>query len=169
MTESVQHKLTRVRRPRVQITYDVEVGNAIEKKELPFVVGILADLSGDREDELPILRDRKFVEIDRDNIFEIMSIIHPRVTMRVANKISQEENPEDIAVELKFTHLEDFEPQKIASNAACLSELFAKRNKIRDILAKLDGNDLLETLLDRVMKEKDTREQLAKEITERKG
>ena len=166
MAESKQHKLSRVRRPRVQITYDVEIGDAIEKKELPFVVGVMADLSGNPEDPLPTLKERKFVEIDRDNFLNIMAIINPRLTMRVANKLSTE--PSETSFEIRFASMEDFEPQNIAKNIPALAELFNKRNILKDLLTKMDGNDKMESLLTTVMKNKEMQQQLAKEIEEHK-
>ncbi|MDR0630525.1 MAG: type VI secretion system contractile sheath small subunit [Holosporales bacterium] len=121
MPESRQHTLDRVRKPRVHITYDVEIGNAIEKKELPFVVGVMADLSGNPEVPLPIIKNRKFVEIDRDNFADIMAVINPRLIIRVANKLS-DETPE-MSVELRFERMEDFEPQNLAKNIPSLVDL----------------------------------------------
>ena len=172
MSASVQHKISRVRKPRVQITYDVEIGDAIEKRELPFVVGVISDLSGDRDVELPPLRDRKFIEIDRDNLMDIMYTIHPRLTMKVVDKInhsvSEDGEESTVSLELRFRNLEDFEPQNLAKNAACLSDIFSVRNKLRDVLVKLDGNDMLEKLLTDVMNNKEIRDQLKKEIDEYK-
>lgn len=172
MSASIQHKIDRVRKPRVQITYDVEIGDAIEKRELPFVVGVISDLSGDRDVELPPLRDRKFIEIDRDNLMDIMHTIHPRLTAKVVDRVnpSVSEDGEEgtISVELRFRNLEDFEPQNLAKNAACLSDIFSARNKLRDVLVKLDGNDKLEKLLTDVMNNKELRDQLSRDIEEYK-
>ncbi|MDR0695593.1 MAG: type VI secretion system contractile sheath small subunit [Holosporales bacterium] len=164
MAESRQHTLDRVRRPRVHITYDVELGDAIEKKELPFVVGVLADLSGESENPLPKLKDRKFVEIDRDNFAEIMEIINPRLVIRIANRLS-DENPE-ISVELRFKGMEDFEPQNLAKNVPSLAELYDKRNKFKNLISKMDGNDALEALLTQIMKNNDNLQKLKKELDE---
>lgn len=169
MAESIQHKLDRVRRPRVQITYDVEIGDAIEKRELPFVVGVIADLSGNRDEELPNLRDRKFVEVDRDNLMDIMAVIHPRITMSVRDMVNKSDNPDEdkrISVELRFKSIDDFEPQNVARNAECVSDIFVLRNNLRDVLAKLDGNDKLEKLLNDVMNKQDVRDKLSSEISE---
>ncbi|MDR0744774.1 MAG: type VI secretion system contractile sheath small subunit, partial [Holosporales bacterium] len=136
MAESRQHTLDRVRKPRVHITYDVEIGDAIEKKELPFVVGVLADLSGNPENPLPNMKNRKFVEIDRDNFMEIMSVINPRLIVRVQNKLS-DENPE-ISVELLFENMSDFEPQNIAKNIPVLASLYQKRNNLKNLITKMD-------------------------------
>jgi type VI secretion system protein ImpB len=145
MPESTQHKLDRIRPPRVQITYDVEIGGAIQKKELPLVMGILADLSGKPEQPLPKLKDRKFVEIDRDNFNAILKSITPRATMQVDNKLSKEGGKTNI--ELKFQHIDDFSPLNIVQQVPALSELFKARQRLNDLLAKLDGNDKLDTML----------------------
>jgi len=111
-SESQQHKLDRVRRPRVQITYDVETNGAMQKVELPFVVGVMADLSAQRKTPLPAMKDRKFVEIDRDNINKVMADAAPELQMRVDNKLA--EDGSQLAVNLKFKNLDDFEPGRVA-------------------------------------------------------
>ncbi|MBW1829571.1 MAG: type VI secretion system contractile sheath small subunit, partial [Deltaproteobacteria bacterium] len=108
MAESTQHKLDRIRPPRVQITYDVEIGDSIQMKELPFVGGILADLSGKPEEPLPKLKERKFVEIDRDNFNDIMDSINPRLVFQVGNKLVDDDS--NMNLELKFNHMDDFNP-----------------------------------------------------------
>ena len=162
MAESRQHTLDRVRKPRVQITYDVEIGDAIEKKELPFVVGVLADLSGNPENPLPAMKNRKFVEIDRDNFMDIMAVINPRLVIRVANKLS-DENPE-ISIELRFKEMSDFEPQNLAKNIPALAALYQKRNNLKNLIAKMDGNDPLEALLTQIMKNNDNLQKLKAEV-----
>ena len=109
--ESTQHKLDRVRRPRVHITYDVQIGDAIEMKELPFVMGILADLSGKPDEPLPRLMDRKFVEIDRDNFHDVLKGTKPRIAFRVDNKLTNDDTK--MGVELRFNSLDDFEPEQV--------------------------------------------------------
>jgi len=145
MPESTQHKLDRIRPPRVQITYDVEIGGAIQKKELPLVVGIMADLSGKPEEALPKLKDRKFVEIDRDNFNDILKSIAPRMTAQVDNKLSKDGGKTNI--ELKFRHIDDFSPLNIVLQVEALKKLFESRQKLNDLLAKLDGNDTLDNML----------------------
>src|ERR1700682_4630279 len=108
MAESTQHKLDRVRPPRVQITYDVEVGDAVQKKELPFIIGVLADLSGQPAQALPKVKDRKFVEIDNDNFNDVLASIGPRAVFRVDNKLANDGSK--INIELKVSHMEDFNP-----------------------------------------------------------
>ncbi len=109
MAESTQHKLDRVRRPRVQITYDVETGGAMKAVELPFVVGVLADMSAQRKEALPALKERKFVPIDRDNFNDVLARSAPRLAMKVDNKLTGDANSK-LAVELNFKSLSDFEP-----------------------------------------------------------
>ncbi|MCU1749090.1 type VI secretion system contractile sheath small subunit [Pseudomonas sp. 6D_7.1_Bac1] len=145
MAESTQHKLDRVRPPRVQITYDVEIGNAIEKKELPLVVGILADLSGKPLKPLPKLNERRFTEIDRDNFNEVLASIAPRVTLQVNNTLGGDDSK--LNIELKFGHIDHFDPVKVVQQVTPLRRLFEARQRLRDLLTKLDGNDDLDKLL----------------------
>ncbi|MBG4527912.1 type VI secretion system contractile sheath small subunit [Pseudomonas aeruginosa] len=149
MAESTQHKLDRVRPPRVQITYDVEIGNAIEKKELPLVVGILADLSGKPDTPPAKLVERRFVDIDRDIFNEILSSISPRATLQVDNTISGDDSK--LNVELRFNHIEDFDPVNLVKQVVPLRRLFEARQRLRDLLTKLDGNDDLDQLLQDVV------------------
>jgi type VI secretion system protein ImpB len=145
MAESTQHKLDRIRPPRVQITYDVEIGGAIQKKELPFVVGILADLSGKPENPLPPLKERKFVEIDRDNFNDVLASIQPRVVASVDNHLSKDGGKTN--VELKFKSMDDFAPAQLVLQVESLRKLFESRQRLNDLLAKLDGNDTLDGML----------------------
>lgn len=149
MSESTQHKLDRIRPPRVQITYDVETLGAIEMKELPFVAGILADLSGKPEEALPKLIDRKFVEIDRDNFNDILASINPRLAFQVDNKLTDEDSK--INVELKFKNIDDFDPVEVVKQIEPLRRLYEARQHLTDLLTKLDGNDDLEQLLSEVV------------------
>lgn len=149
MAESTQHKLDRVRPPRVQITYDVEIGGAIEKKELPLVVGVLADLSGKPEAPLPKLGERRFVSIDRDNFNEVLASLAPRTTLQVDNTLSGDGSK--LNVELRFSHIDDFDPAKLVGQVAPLRRLFEARQRLRDLLTKLDGNDDLDSLLQQVV------------------
>ena len=158
MADSTQHKLSRVRPPRVQITYDVEIGEAIEKKELPYIVGIMSDLSGKPAEALPPVKDRKFVEVDRDNFQDVLSSIGPRVAFRVPNKLQPDSN-DSLNVELTFKHLDDFGPVEILRQVPTLQRLFEARSRLRDLLTKLDGNDDLDALLRQVMES--TEEQAA--------
>lgn len=145
MAESTQHKLDRIRPPRVQITYDVEVGGAIQMKELPFVVGILADLSGKPEEPLPKVKDRKFVEIDRDNFNDVLASIKPRLAFQADNRLTDDGTK--LNVLLNFSHMDDFDPVNILKQVTPLRKLFEARQRLNDLLGKLDGNDELEALL----------------------
>lgn len=149
MGGSIQHKLGRVRPPRVQITYDVEIGSAIEVKELPFVMGVMSDLSGMQEDALIPLKERKFIEIDRDNFNDIMTSIRPRLTVTVPNKLTNDEGM--ISSELVFNDLEDFNPINVLKQIEPLRKLFEARTLLKDLLTKLDGNDKLDKLLEEVL------------------
>ncbi len=153
MSESTQHKLSRVRPPRVQITYDVEIGDAIQKKELPFVVGVLADLAGKPAEALPPLKKRKFVETDRDNFNEVLESIAPRLAFQAQNRLTDEDSK--INVELHFSNLDDFNPENVVRQVEPLRKLIEARERLSDLLAKLDGNDRLEQLLQEVVENSD--------------
>jgi type VI secretion system protein ImpB len=148
MSNSLQKWVGRNRPPRVQITYDVEVGDAVEKRELPLVVGLLADLSGQPATPLPKLKERRLVEIDRDNFDEIMGKIAPRLDLSVADTLKGEGN---IKVELNFEKFEDFHPENIVKQVPRLAKLLEARQQLRDLLAKLDGNDELDSMLERIV------------------
>ena len=147
--ESTQHKLDRVRPPRVHITYDVEIGDAIELKELPFVVGVLADLSGKPDEALPRLRDRKFVDIDRDNFNDVLKGMKPRLAYKVDNKLTNDESK--MGVELRFNNLDDFEPEQVVNQVEPLKKLLEVRKQLSDLLAKTDGNDKLNERLQEII------------------
>lgn len=151
MAESIQHKLDRIRPPRVQITYDVEIGGAIEKKELPLIVGILADLSGQSVSPPKKLRERRFVEIDRDNFDDVLASIAPRLAMQVENRLTNDGSK--FNVELNFNKFDDFSPLDIIDQIKPLQRLFTARQRLRDLLTKLDGNDDLDALLQQVVKD----------------
>ncbi len=151
--KALQHKLDRIRPPRVQITYDVEIGDAIQKKELPFVVGIMADLSGKPEQPLAKLKDRKFVEIDRDNFNDVLASSAPRLTYRVDNKLTNDGSK--LNVELRFRNLDDFNPTNVVNQIEPLRKLLEARRRLTDLLGKLDGNDKLDELLQEVVSNTD--------------
>lgn len=160
--ESLQHTLDRVRSPRVQITYDVEIGGAIQMKEIPFVVGVLGDLSGNPDEPLPKLKDRKFVEIDRDNFNTVLAGMKPRLAYRVDNKLTNDDSK--IGVELRFKSLDDFHPERVAEQITPIRKLVEARKKLSDLMAKLDGNDKLEELLQEVINSTESLEKLGKEV-----
>jgi len=164
--ESLQHKLDRVRPPRVQITYDVQVGDAQIKKELPFVVGVLADLAGhpDPDQEpLPELKDekRKFVEINRDNFDRVMGGIKPRLAMKVENKIEKDNTK--VGVELKFRTLEDFEPVNVVNQVEPLRKLLEARQRLAELKSKITTNDRFDALLQRIIHDTDQLKRLGRE------
>lgn len=164
MPESTQHKLDRVRPPRVQITYDVETGGAIQKKELPLVVGIMADLAGKPAKPLPRLKQRKFVDIDRDNFEDVMAKLEPRLEASVPNRLAKEGN---LKVELVFKHIDDFTPMNVVQQCEPLRRLFESRQLLNDLLAKLDGNESLDGALVEVVKNPEGMKQLkAASVTE---
>ncbi|MDR0753644.1 MAG: type VI secretion system contractile sheath small subunit, partial [Holosporaceae bacterium] len=142
MVESTQHVLDRVRSPRVQITYDVEIGNAIVMKELPFVIGALVDLSGMPVDPLPPIKFRKFVEVDRDNLPDFMISINPRLAIQVKDTLG--DGSENLNVELFFKHMDDFGPINIARQVPKLNKIYSSRIKLNDLVVKLEGNDPLQ-------------------------
>jgi type VI secretion system protein ImpB len=157
MGDSLQKWVGRNRPPRVQITYDVEIGDAVEKKELPFVMGILADLAGQPDQPLPKLKDRRFVEIDRDNFNDIMEKIGPRLDLSVDDRLKGEGN---LKVELQFRKFSDFHPESIVSQVPRLARLLEARTQLRDLLSKLDGNDELNDLLAQIVDKNDDLKQL---------
>lgn len=147
--ESLQKKVGRVRPPRVQITYDVQVGDAIEKRDLPFVVGVLADLSGQPDQPLPAITKRKFVQVDRDNINDVMKKIGPRLAFKVPNRLSEDDTK--LNVELRFESMDDFQPAKVAEQITPLRKLLELRNSLANLRASLIGNEKLENLLQEVI------------------
>ena len=159
--ESLQHTLDRVRAPRVQITYDVEVGDSIEKKEIPFVVGVLGDFSGKPDEPLPKMKDRKFVEIDRDNFNKVLEGMKPRVAFRVENKLANDGS--QLAVDLSFKSMDDFHPENVAEQITPLKKLVEARKRLSDLLTKLDGNDKLDELLQDIISNTDALKKLGDE------
>lgn len=138
--ESVHAKLERVRSPRVHVTYNVEVGDGIETKEIPFVMGIMADLSGQPADPLPKIKDRRFVEITPDNFNTVMAGIKPRVAFSVENRLSDDAGAGNLGIDLTFRSLEDFEPEQVARQVGPLRELLELRTKLSDLVGTLQGN-----------------------------
>src|SRR5580700_6161668 len=145
--QSAQHKLDRVRPPRVQITYDVEVGGAIEIKELPFVVGVLGDFTGNPEQPLPRLKDRKFVEVNPDNFDTVLEGMKPHLSFAVENKLSDEPDAPNLKINLNFKSMDDFEPENVARQVPPLKQLLDLRQRLSDLRGSLQGNDKLEELL----------------------
>jgi type VI secretion system protein ImpB len=156
--ESIQQKISRIRPPRVHITYDVEVGGAMVMKELPFVVGVLGDFSGQPADALPPVRDRKFVQIDRDNFDQVLFGMKPRLVLRVPNRLS--EGGGSMSVELKFENLDDFHPDNLVQQVEPLRKLIELRQNLNDLLAKMDGNEKLGNILEDIMNNAEAQRQL---------
>jgi len=157
--ESIQHKIDRVRPPRVQITYDVEVGGAIELKELPFVVGVMGDFVGKPEEPLPAIKNRKFVEIDPDNFNQVLAGMKPRVAFSVENKMQNDGSK--VGVDLKFNNIEDFEPDNVVQQVEPLRKLVEARQKLSDLRSKMDGNDKLESILNDLIGDADKQKQIS--------
>jgi type VI secretion system protein ImpB len=147
--ESIQKRLQKVRPPRVQMTYDVEIGDAIEQKELPFVVGVVGDFSGKSELTQPRLKDKKFVAIDRDSFDEVMKGLQPRAAYQVTNELSGQGGR--FAVDLKFESIEDFRPESVVQQVEPLKKLLEARTKLADLRNKLAGNEKLEDILNDVL------------------
>ncbi len=159
--ESAQQKLSRVRTPRVRLTYEVEKGDAIEQKEIPFVVGVISDLSGTPEQPLPKLKERKFVNIDGDNFDDVMTGMAPRAVFRVANELSDKGG--EFAVELKFKGIDDFRPESVVQQVEPLRKLLEARTKLADLRNKLAGNEKLEDILQDVLSNTEKLSELGKE------
>jgi type VI secretion system protein ImpB len=158
MAESVFDRKARVRPPRVHITYEVETGGALVLKEIPFVMGVIADLSGQPAEALPKLKDRKFVEIDRDNFDDVLKSCKPRLALRVDNTLKDDGS--ELAIELLFEKLADFRPENVVKQVAPLAKLQEIRNQLKDLLGRLEGNDRLEELLNAVSDNSAVREKL---------
>lgn len=145
--DSTQHKLDKVRPPRVQITYDVQVGDAIELKELPFVMGVLGDFTGHPTEPLPKLKERKFVEIDPDNFDKVLEAMKPHLNLSVKNLLSDDPNAGNLKLDLNFKSMDDFEPGNIAKQVPPLKELLDLRTRLSDLRGSLQGNEKLEEQL----------------------
>src|SRR6266481_770523 len=147
--DSLQKKLSRVRPPRVHITYDVETGDAIEKRDIPFVVGVMADLTGQPEQPLPAIKDRNFVSIDKDNFDQVLGKLNPRLAFKVDNKLSEDDTR--LGLELRFNSMADFEPAAVARQVPALRKLLELRNALHNLRSNLIGNDKLESILQEVL------------------
>jgi len=163
--DSVQQRLGRVRPPRVQLTYDVEVGDAIEQKEIPFVVGVMGDFTGqpDPDKPLPKLKDRAFVQVDMDNFDEVMAGMSPRASFRVPNKLAGEG---EFGVNLKFDSMDDFRPESVVQQVEPLRKLLEARTKLSDLRNKLAGNEKLEDALAEVLSNTEQRQRIEAEAAE---
>ena len=162
MAESIHEKLKRVRRPRVHITYEVETEGAEVLRELPFVVGIMGDFSGDPTEPLKPLSERKFIQIDRDNFNEVMARMTPGLNLRVDNKLADDGT--QMAVSLRFDAIEDFEPARVAEQVPALKALLETRNKLRDLMSKVDRSEQLESLLEQILTNENELKSLSGEL-----
>jgi type VI secretion system protein ImpB len=163
---STQHKLDRVRPPRVQVTYDVEIGDAIEMKELPFVMGVLGDFTGLPTEPLPRLRDRKFTEVNPDNFDAVLAGLKPHLAFSVENKLSENADAPNLKVDLHFKSMDDFEPENVAKQVKPLAALLDLRTKLSDLRGSLQGNDKLEQVLLEAVGDEDKMKKLKAEIGE---
>ncbi|MDD2877810.1 MAG: type VI secretion system contractile sheath small subunit [Acidiphilium sp.] len=149
MSGSIHEKLNRVRKPRVHITYDVETEGAQIVRELPFVMGVMGDFSGDPTQPLKPLSERKFIQIDRDNFNDVMARMAPGLKLKVDNKLADDGS--QMAVDLKFNSIEDFDPERVVDQVPALKALLETRNKLRDLMSKADRSEQLESLLEQVL------------------
>lgn len=163
--DSVQKRLERVRPPRVQLSYDVEIGDAIESKELPFVMGVMGDFTGQQDPDkpLPRLKERKFVNVDLDNFDEVLDGMAPKASYRVKNKLGPEGG--EFAVNLQFKTLDDFSPEAVVQQVEPLRKLLEARTKLSDLRNKLAGNDRLEDVLSDVLSNTEKLKQLGQEAS----
>ena len=162
--ESIQKKLTRVRPPRVQISYDVQVGDAIELKELPFVLGVMGDFTGQPTEPLPRLKDRRFVDVNPDNFDSVLESMKPHLSFSVENKLSEDPNAGDLRVSLDFRSLEDFEPEQVARQIRPLRELLDLRSKLSDLRGTLQTNERLDQVLMEAVSNTDKLDKLRSEM-----
>lgn len=162
MAESQQQKLSRIRKPRVHITYEVETEGAQVEKELPFVVGVLGDFSGNPTEKLKPLKDRKFIQIDRDNFNDVMKRMTPGLNLRAENTLAGDGS--EMAVNLKFESMEDFEPAAVIEQVDPLRKLMETRNKLRDLASKIDRSDDLENVLEQVLSNTEQLKKLSGEL-----
>ena len=159
---SVHSKLSRVRKPRVHISYEVETGGATVQRELPFVVGVLGDFSGDPTEKLRPMKDRKFVQIDRDNFNDVMARVKPGLKLKVENTLKGDGS--EMGVQLAFNSLDDFDPGKVARQTEPLRKLLETRDKLRDLLTKIDRSEDLEEILERVLQNTDELKELSSQL-----
>ncbi|MDP4537669.1 type VI secretion system contractile sheath small subunit [Alkalimonas collagenimarina] len=160
--ESIHSKLSRVRKPRVHITYDVETEGAVVQKELPFVVGVMGDFAGHNTEALKPLKDRRFVQIDRDNFDDVLKRMNPKLSFKVDNKLTGDGS--EFQVDLQFKSINDFEPAAIVNQVEPLERLMATRNKLRDLMTKIDRSEELENILEKVLNNESDLQQLANEL-----
>ena len=159
---SIHDKLKRVRKPRVHITYEVETEGAAVLKELPFIVGVMGDFSGDPTSPLAPLKDRKFIQIDRDNFNDVMARMTPGASMKVENTLAGDGS--EMAVDLKFSSIDDFDPGRVVQQVEPLRKLQETRDKLRDLMSKVDRSEDLENLLENVLQNQDQLGELSNQL-----
>jgi type VI secretion system protein ImpB len=164
MADSTQKKLERVRPPRIQISYEVETGGAIEMKELPFLMGVMGDFSGSPAEPLPRLKDRKFVEITPDNFDDTLASMKPRLQFTVENKLSEDADAPKLAVELDFRSMDDFSPDAVAKQVKPLRELLELRTELSNLRANLQTNEKLDEVLQDTLGDADKMAKLKSEL-----
>ena len=164
MADNTQKKLERVRPPRVAISYEVETGGAIEKKELPFLMGVLGDFTGQPTEPLARLKDRKFVEVTPDNFDDVLASMKPHLAFSVENKLSEESDAPNLKVDLNFRSLDDFSPDAVARLVGPLRELLELRTKLADLRGSLQGNDKLDEILQNTLGDADKLAKLKNEM-----
>lgn len=166
MSESTQHKLDRVRKPRVHITYDVHIGDAVQEKEIPYIIGILADLSGMPKNELPLIAKRNFINIDRDNINDVLKASNARLNFNVKNKINPQD--ENLNIELTFNTMSDFDPLSIVQQTPKLNKVFVQKTRLMDLLAKMENNAILRDIIKLLAEDTDFRNEFKDYLASRK-
>ena len=164
MADSTQKKLERVRPPRIQISYEVETGGAIEMKELPFLMGVLGDFSGQPTEPLPRLKDRKFVEVTPDNFDDVLASMKPHLSFTVENKLSESADAPKIAVDLNFCSMDDFSPDEVAKQVKPLRELLDLRTELANLRANLQTNEKLDEVLQDTLGNADKMAKLKSEL-----
>ncbi len=164
MAESTQKKLERVRPPRIQISYEVETGGAIEMKELPFLMGVLGDFSGNPSEPLPRLKDRKFAEITPDNFDDTLASMKPRLQFAVENKLSENADAPKLAIELNFRSMDDFSPEAVARSVKPLNELLELRTELANLRSSLQTNEKLDEVLQETLGDADKMAKLKSEL-----
>ena len=167
MAQSIHDKLERVRKPRVHIKYEVETEGAVVQKELPFVVGVLGDFSGDPTSPLKPFRDRKFTQIDRDNFDDVLARMTPGLQLQVENTLTKDGT--DLGVSLKFKKMDDFDPAAIVNQVPALANMLETRNKLRDLLAKADRSDSLEAILEKILQDQKELKRLSEDLARPEG
>jgi type VI secretion system protein ImpB len=167
--ESVHKKLSRVRPPRVNISYEVETGGAIEEKELPFVMAVLGDFTGQPTEPLEKLKDRKFAEVTLDNFDDVLASMKPHLALSVDNKLSEDEDAGKLAIDLTFKSLDDFSPDRVAQNVEPLRKLLELRSQLGDLRGKIQSNDRLDEILQATLGDEEKLKKLKAELDAEKG